>query len=172
MGAVEPMGPVMSLPTDPFAAPSSGPMTLVCADPRPPVAPRARRRALVAATGTVALGAAVVGVTLGAGDGPDLSSAASTVAPAAGATATLAPPAVGAPIVPATPTPPAVTTRATPAADTTTTRSRDAARAATDRRAALARAAQLRERAWERAVERALVAGAVRAHGHGHGHHR
>jgi hypothetical protein len=175
MDTVEPMGPVMSLPTDPFAAPSSGPLTLVGAPavPPPPVR-RVRRRALVAATGTVALGAAVVGVTLGAGDGPALSSAASTVAPAAGAAAPPAPPAVGAPIVPAGPTPPAVTTRATPAADTTSTPSRSTARATTDRRAALARAAQLRERAWERAVERALVAraGALRAQGHGHRHHR
>jgi hypothetical protein len=176
MDAVEPMGPVMSLPTDPFAAPSSGPIVLARADDAPPPAgTRVRRRALVAATGTVALGAAVVGVTLGTVDAPDLSSAASTGAPAAGAAATLAPPAVGAPIVPATPAPPAVTTRATPAADTTSTRSRPTTRTTTDRdarAAALARAARLRERAWERAVERALVAraGAVRAHGHGHGH--
>ena len=175
MDAVEPMGPVMSLPTDPFAAPSSGPIVLARADDAPPPAgPRTRRRALAAATGTVALGAAVVGVTLGTVDAPDLSSAASTVAPAAGAAAAVAPPAVGAPIVPATPTPPAVTTRATPAADTTSTRSRPTRpRATTDRAAALARTARLRERAWERAVERALVAraGAARAHGHGHGHH-
>lgn len=165
----------MSLPTDPFAAPSSGPIVLARADdpPRPGVRPL-RRRALAAATGTVALGAAVVGVTLGAGDGQAPSSAASMLPPAAAAPD---PPVVGAPIVPAAPSPPAVTTRAAPAADTTSTRSRPTTRTTADREAraaALARTARLRERTWERAVERALVAraGAVRAHGHGHGHHR
>ena len=34
-----------------------------------------------------------------------------------------------------------------------------------------ARASQLREQAWERALERAVVAGA-RKHGHARGHHR
>jgi hypothetical protein len=70
-----------------------------------------------------------------------------------------------------------VTTRSTPAPDTTATRSSAGTRADPDRatRAALlARATRLREQAWERAVERALVAraGAGRAHGHAPGHHR
>jgi len=108
----------MSLPTDPFAAPSTGPFALEPArandTPGAATTTGLRRRALVAATGTVALGAAVVGVTLGVGDGP--APGATVAAPVAAAMP--APPAVGAPIVPATPSPPAVTTRATPAADT------------------------------------------------------
>ncbi len=182
MTVVDPMGPVMSLPTDPFAAPSSGPLPLELARADDAARTRTvhlRRRVLAAATGTVALGAAAVGVTLGVGSGPDLSSAASTLAPAAGAAATLAPPVVGEPIVPRDPTPPPVTTRATPTAETTrTTRSRPTTRATADREqeaiaAMRARAVQVREQAWEQAFERAMAArGAAGARGHAHGHHR
>lgn len=192
MAVVDPMGPVMSLPTDPFAAPSSGPLALGPALAEDRAEERAALRwppptwrALAVATGTLAVGAAAVGASLGVGGPPDPAS--SSLAPAAGAAATLAPPAVGAPIVPRNPTPPWVTTRPTPAADSeptapVTRRSTVTTRAVPDREqevreavaAMRARAVEAREQAWERAVERALAARAAggRAHGHGGGHHR
>ena len=170
----------MSLPTDPFAAPSSGPLALGpgrAEDER--AAGLSRRRALAVVTGTLAVGAAAVGVALGVDGGTDLTSAASSVAPAAGAAATLAPPAVGAPIVPKDPTPSPVTTRPTPVADSMpTTRAPTTTRATPDRQeqaqalaAMRARAAQRYEQAWEQWLEPATVPGAG-ARGHGQGHHR
>jgi hypothetical protein len=179
----------MSLPTDPFAAPSSGPLALELAraqDRENAAGPRRRRYVLAAATGTLAVGAAAVGLSLNAGVDQEVTSTAASLAPAAGAAATLAPPAVGAPIMPRDPTPPVVTTQPSPAAQTTqpTTRSRPTTRTESTRErqagayaAALqARAAKMRawEQAYAKAYERAMVARAQAAQGHGHagGHHR
>ncbi|MCD2197507.1 hypothetical protein LQ327_29465 [Actinomycetospora endophytica] len=179
----------MSLPTDPFAAPSSGPLALDLAraqDQETAAAPRRRRFVLAGVTGTLAVGAAAVGLSLSGGGEPEVTSAAASLAPAAGAAATLAPPAVGAPIVPASPAPPVVTTTPSPAAETAapTTRSRPTTKAPSDRDARMqayaaamrARAAQMRawEQAYAQAWERAMIAHAQAGggHGHGHGHHR
>jgi hypothetical protein len=174
----------MSLPTDPFAAPSSGPLALDLAraqEREGPRGPSRRRIALAAATGTLAVGAVAAGVSFGTG-GPqqDLSAAStSSLAPEAGAAATLVPPAAGAPIVPQDPTPPVVTTRPQPEADTATptttthraptTRSQSSDREQEVRALVAAmqeRAAQIRAQAWEDALQRAAAHG--RAGGHGH----
>ncbi|MEJ2868797.1 hypothetical protein WCD74_13580 [Actinomycetospora sp. OC33-EN08] len=121
----------MSLPTDPFAAPSTGPQAVVLRragedeiagwDPDAQQVRQVggRRPALVAAgaAGVLAVGASVVGVALTSGGPAPV--APSSLAPAAGAAATLTPPAVGNPIVPPEVTPPAVTTRERPVAETT-----------------------------------------------------
>ncbi len=176
---VEPMGPLMSLPTDPFAAPSSGPIVLARAARRPAAARAAHadvgcsrpRRARSPSAPPSS------GSTLGTVDAPDRSRRPRRRAgrrrrghggPARrrGADRAGDPDPAGGDArgPPRRPTPPR------PRSRPTTRATADRA----DRAAALARAARLRERAWERAVERALVtrAGAVRAHGHGHGHHR
>ncbi|MCD2189196.1 hypothetical protein [Actinomycetospora soli] len=158
----------MSLPTDPFAAPSTAPQAVVLR--RAAAEPDARRTrpALIAggAVGLFAVGATVTGVVLTTAGPP---AAPAALAPSAGAAATLVPPLVGAPIVPTEVAPPVVTTRERPAARTTRTtperRPRTVSPQVRDAREIVAvvreRIAQAREEARERA----------RSHRHGP-HHR
>lgn len=180
----------MSLPTDPFAAPSSGPLVLEPTRVQDVVlaaGPRRSRYVLAAVTGSLAVGAAAVGLSLGAGEDQEVPSAAASLAPAAGAVAPLAPPAVGAPIVPPSPSPPAVSTAPVVtespkrAAETTRspTRSRPATREPSERERRVQayvtrmrdQAAQLRawEKAYTNAYERA-VTGRAHSDGDGDGH--
>ncbi|MDL5157130.1 hypothetical protein [Actinomycetospora termitidis] len=163
----------MSLPTDPFAAPSTGPQAVVLRradegdlaawDPDAQEA-RSRRPAVVAAgaAGVLVVGASVVGVALGSGSPAPLPS---SLAPAAGAAATLTPPAVGNPIVPAEVTPPAVTTRERPVAETTRSAAPTRERAARPRIVTGRQLAAIIEARIEQRIERAQQ----RAHGHRHG---
>ncbi|WP_433799642.1 hypothetical protein [Actinomycetospora sp. CA-084318] len=158
----------MSLPTDPFAAPSTAPQAVVLRRAATDPDARRTRPTLVAggAAGLLAVGATVTGVVLTTG-GPTPAPAA--LAPSAGAAATLVPPVVGSPIVPTEVAPPVVTTRERPAARTTRStpqrRARTVSPQVRDAREIMAvvreRIAEAREQARERA----------RTHRHGP-HHR
>lgn len=155
----------MSLPTDPFAAPSTAPQAVVLL--RADAAPDARRprTALIAggAAGVLAVGATVAGVTLATGGQAPAPS--SSLAPAAGARATVAPPVVGNPIVPTEVTPPVVTTRERPAAATT--------RRAPERRTRTVSPEVADAREIVAVVRERVAAARERARHHRHGpHHR
>lgn len=158
----------MSLSTEPFAAPSTRPQTVVlqrAEDPEPDRPPR-RVAVLAASVGTLALGAVAVGVAV---TGSSDVGAPASLAPAAGAAMTLVPPAVGAPIVPPTVTPPAVTTREAPVVERSATsaprreRPRSVPAEVREARELVAvikqRAREVRKEARERAADR-------RAHRH------